>query len=139
MSRTGGEWVGPQGRGGVSSRSFSVKFCLVFVLSGDAHLASSGCVLKICACTQQCTISAMGCLSIQTFYIWLLSYKNGSLGPKHVCFVCYVCLFFFSLNTKMLYFSLGPLQCAVCGGRPWGDCRDLSALNLEFDLSCVLG
>lgn len=71
----------------------------------------------------------MGCLSIQTVYIWLLSYKNGSLGPKHECFVCYVCLFFqFKHKVAVCHpgtFAVCSVQC-VCGG----DCSDLSALNL---------
>lgn len=112
---------GVSGLGVCLQRSFNVIFCLVFVLSGDVRLASSGCVPNNCACTQQCTISAMGCLSIQTVYIWLLSYKNGSLGPKHVCFVCYVCLFFqFKYKVAVCHpgtFAVCSVQCVCVGGR----------------------
>lgn len=58
----------------------------------------------------------------------------------HVLCVMYVC--FFSLNTKSLSVTLGPLQCAVCSVCVWqgvgGGCSDLSALNLDFHVSSVL-
>lgn len=113
MSRTGGEWVGSRGGGCVFNAPlmlYSVWFLCSRETRAWLHQDVSLTIVHVHNSVQsvqwvvyQFKPSTYGCYPTK-MAVW--GQNMYVLCVKYVCF--------FSLNTKSLSVTLGPLQCAVC-------------------------